>query len=205
MSARPRRIGLLGGSFNPPHLAHLALARLALQALGLHELRWLVAGAPWQKPAGHLVAAEHRLAMVGLMIAAEPAMAADARETQRAGPTYTLDTVRELRLEAPQAKFSFILGADQWARLPTWHGFAELVPLLHWAVTARQGQAVHTPPELQALQPRHTVLALPAMDISATAVRQRCAQGQDVSALVGPQVAGYISRHHLYASPDGHS
>jgi nicotinate-nucleotide adenylyltransferase len=197
-------IGLLGGSFDPPHLAHLALARVARDTLNLTELRWLVAGAPWQKAGRRMAPAQHRLAMVQALLVGEPAMVADDRELRRAGPTYTLDTARELAREFPGAKLTFILGQDQWARLSTWHGLDELGPLLHWAVAARAGHEVHTPPQLAPLNLRFCTLPLPRTDISATFIRQRCAQGLEVASLAGSRVAGYISHHNLYTPLDGH-
>jgi nicotinate-nucleotide adenylyltransferase len=197
-------IGLLGGSFDPPHLAHLALARVAQETLALTELRWLVAGAPWQKAERNMAPAAHRLAMVRALLLEEPAMLADDRELRRTGPTYTLDTVRQLAQEFPGAKLTFILGQDQWARLPTWHGLEELSRLLHWAVAARAGQEVQTPPVLFGLKLRYSTLPLPRTDISATAIRQRCALGLEVASLAGASVAGYISHHNLYTPLDGH-
>ena len=91
------RIGLLGGSFDPPHRAHLALAELALTALALHRVHWLVAAAPWQKAGRVVASAEQRLAMVALLIEGHVGMQADARELQRTGQTFTIDSVLELR------------------------------------------------------------------------------------------------------------
>jgi len=198
------RIGLFGGSFNPPHLAHLALARVARDVLALDELRWLPAGQPWQKPASEMAAASDREAMVRLMVAGEPGMVVDARELQRSGASYTMDTVRELQTERPGARWFLVIGQDQYGRLDTWRDAAQLASLVTLAVAARHGQAPQ-PPAAWA-EPPHPVmvLPLPRTDISATDIRQRAAAGEPVSPLVGDAVARYIDQHHLYRAAPGH-
>ena len=199
----PHRIGLLGGSFDPPHLAHLALGRLAMQALGLSELRWLPAGAPWQKAGRNLASAEHRAAMLALLVGDAPGQRIDTRELRRQGPTYTLDTVRALQDERaasgqPAADWLLILGQDQFARFDTWQHWPALLQRVTLAVAGRAGQAPAAPPALAGMAYRCVPLDLPAMDISASAVRQRRAAGHSVSALVGEAVARYIDQHRLY-------
>ena len=198
-----RRIGLLGGSFNPPHLAHLALGRLARQALALDELRWLPAGAPWQKAGRPMAQAAHRLAMLGLLLADEPDVLIDPRELQRAGATFTIDTVRELqaeqlKLHSTPAEWFLILGQDQYSRFDTWHDWPELLQRCTLAVAGRAGQAPQAPAALAAAPHRLIPLDLPPQDIAANDIRTRLAAGQPVAALVGERVAGYISQHGLY-------
>ena len=202
----PHRIGLLGGSFDPPHLAHLALGRLAMQALRLDELRWVPAGAPWQKAGRAMAGAEHRAAMLALLVGDAPGQVIDGRELRREGPTYTLDTVLALQDEwaasgQPPAEWFLILGQDQFARLDTWQRWPELLQRVTLAVAGRDGQAPAAPPALAGRAYRCERLALPTMDISASAVRQLRAAGHPVSALVGEAVARYIGQHQLYA-PD---
>ncbi len=199
MGAAPRpKIGLLGGSFDPPHLAHLALGRLAVQALGLDELRWLPAGAPWQKAGRQLAAAEHRAAMLAALLQGEPRCVIDRRELDREGATYTIDTVRELQAERPDADWFFILGQDQLARFHTWHAWRELLGRLTLAVAARDGQTPQADPALAGVPQRIVTLPLPRQDISASDIRARLAAGQPVAALVGEAVAGYIDQHQPY-------
>lgn len=198
-----RRIGLLGGSFDPPHLAHLALGRLARQALALDELRWLPAGAPWQKAGRQMASAAHRLAMLGLLLADEPDMLIDPRELQRDGATFTIDTVRELQAERSSADqnpadWFLILGQDQYNRFHTWRDWPELLQRCTLAVAGRAGQAPQAPAALAAVPHRRVTLDLPPQDIAASDIRQRLAAGQPVAALVGERVAGYISQHGLY-------
>lgn len=199
-----RRIGVFGGSFNPPHLAHLALARLARDELQLHQVRWLPAGQPWQKPAGKLAPAEHRAAMVGLLIQDEAGFIVDTREIERQGPSYTIDTVRELWAEHPGDEIVLIIGQDQYTNLDTWRDAAQLRSLVTLAVAARDGQKP-APPAAWGDIPHHmVVLPLPPMAISATDIRQRLALQQPIEALVGKAVAGYIDQHLLYRAPPGH-
>jgi nicotinate-nucleotide adenylyltransferase len=200
-AAAPARIGLLGGSFDPPHLAHLALARTALQALHLDELWWLPAGQPWQKAGRALADGTHRAAMVRLLVQDEPRFRLDARELDRPGPTFTVDTVRECRAERPDAAFFLILGQDQYGRLDTWREWPALLGEVTLAVAARSGQPPLPPPALAAHPHRLEVLPLPDMPESSTALREALTRGDEVSPMVGQAVAGYIARHHLYRGP----
>lgn len=194
----PRRIGLFGGSFNPPHLAHLALARTARETLALDELRWIPAGAPWQKPAGELAPAHHRLAMVRLLVGDEPGFIVDEREIRRGGPSYTVDTLRELRAEQAGAELFLILGQDQYARIDTWRDAAQWRPWVSFAVAARDGQAPQPPAGWDGGNHRRVVLPLPDHPISATHLRALARAGDDLAALAGPDVARYIDQHRLY-------
>ena len=193
------RIGLFGGSFDPPHVAHLALARTALQTLVLDELRWLPAGQPWQKPRS-VTAAEHRDAMLGVMLqaAAEPRFVIDRRELCRPGASYTIDTARELRSEQPQATLFLIIGQDQYAGLNTWRDWQALLQLVVLGVAQRPGVAAPVDADVQ--RAAQQVVPLPMMDIAATDIRRRVSQGLPIGGLVTPEVARYIAHHGLYAN-----
>ena len=136
-----RRIGLLGGSFDPVHNAHLALGRQALTELQLDELRWVPVGHAWQK-ARPLTAAAHREAMLRLAIDGEPRFVLERCELQRPGPSYTLDTVRELQAHEPEAQWFLVIGQDQFASLHTWVGFEQLLPRVTLAVAQRPGTKI---------------------------------------------------------------
>lgn len=194
------RIGLFGGSFDPPHLAHRALARVAMQSLALDELRWLPAGAPWQKAGRSLTAADHRRAMLAELLDGEAGQLIDDRELRRSGPTYTIATVRELQAEQPEASWFFILGQDQYGRFDTWRDWPELLSRLTLAVAARDGQPPTPPAALAAVPHRLAVLALPRLDIAASDIRAGAAAGRPISTLVGDRVARYIDQHRLYAT-----
>lgn len=190
-----KRIGLFGGSFDPPHRAHVELARTALQALALDAVRWVPAGQPWQK-ARAISAAPHREAMVRLAIAGEPRFVLDRIELDRAGPSITLHTVRALQAAEPSTEWVLLIGGDQYANLHTWHGWEELLGRVLLAVAHRPG--LHPPVHADVLRHPHRVVPLPMLDISSTDIRQRVAQGLGVDDLVPPDVARYIEQHGLY-------
>lgn len=190
-----RRIGLFGGTFDPPHNAHLALARQALADLALDELRWIPAGQPYQK-ARTITPAVHREAMVTLAIAGEPRFVLERCELERDGPSYTIDTVRELQAREPAAHWFLLIGADQYAGLPGWREWRELLARVTLAVAQRPGTA---PPADAGLAGVPVAgIALPPTDVSATVIRARAATGASITDLVPPGVASYIDRHHLY-------
>jgi nicotinate-nucleotide adenylyltransferase len=198
-----KRVGVLGGTFDPIHDAHLALAHAALTALALDEVLFVPAGQPWQKQSqgpGAVSPAVHRQAMTQLAIADTPHFTLDSRELQRSGPTFTLDTLRELAAQWPTHEWVLIIGADQYAQLHTWRDWRTLLGLCTLAVanrpSARPGAQGQAAPEVQAFA--HRVVPLPMLDISSTDIRQRVKAGADISALVPPQVARYIETHRLY-------
>ena len=210
----PRRVGIFGGSFDPVHLAHVALAQAALQALQLDELRWIPAGIPWQK-ARTITDAVHRVAMVQAAMAGEPRFVLDRIEVDRSGPSYTLDTVRALlsaqepaahntvaKQPAPAGtQWFLIIGQDQYSSLHTWRHWQELLSLVTLAVANRPGDNRAPHADVQRLA--HQMVPLPMLDISSTQIRQRVAAGQDITPLVPPAVARYIELHGLYRSPAG--
>jgi nicotinate-nucleotide adenylyltransferase len=190
-----RRIGLFGGTFDPVHGAHVALAQLALTELRLDELRWVPTGQPWQK-ARSITPAEHRVAMLRIAMGDEPRYRLERCELERSGPSYTLDTVRELQAGAPDATWFLVIGQDQYAGLHTWHGWQELLGRVTLAVANRPGIAPR--PDAQVLRYSHTAVPLPMMDISSTEVRRRVAAGEGIADLVPAGVARYIDQHRLY-------
>ncbi len=193
------RIGIFGGAFDPPHAAHHALAQAALEQLQLDELRVIPTG-----QAGHksrvLTPATHRLAMARLAFADLDHVVVDPRETLRSGPSYTVDTLLELKTEFPDAELFLIVGEDQAKVLDSWHRWSEIPKLATICVAARAGftganatfEALHLSPMAVRL------LEMPPMDVSATDIRQRLAHRQNVGPLVFEPVARYIAQHHLY-------
>lgn len=191
------RIGLFGGTFDPPHVAHLALASAALDALQLDAVRWIPAGAPWQKTRPVTPAAQ-REAMVRLAIDGEPRFMLDRCEVERAGPSYTLDTVRQFVKAEPDGQWFLIIGADQYAGLHTWRDWQVLLGLVTLAVANRPGPMPPVNPEV--LRFPHRVVPLPMLDISATEIRARVAAGLPIDSMVPPAVARYIETNRLYRS-----
>ena len=209
IAQRVPRIGIFGGSFDPVHNAHLALARLALAELQLDELRWVPAGQPWQKARG-LTPAVHREAMLRLAMANEPRFTLSRIETERGGASFTLDTVREMQAAQPGAQWFLVIGQDQYAGFHTWQGWQELLGRVTLAVANRAmagepGAALVADPQVQRVA--HEAVALPMMDMSSTDIRSRLAnlqgRGQGIDDLVPPAVARYIDQHNLYQGQPG--
>ena len=194
------RIGLFGGTFDPVHYAHLALAHSALRAFALDQVRWIPTGEPWQK-GWAITAAAQREAMVRLAIEGQPQFVLDRIEIERSGPSYTLDTVRALAAAQPQTEWVLIIGQDQYAGLHTWRDWPQLLGLVTLAVANRPGPVAAPDPEVQRFA--HKAVPLPMLDISSTAIRQRVAAGQDITQLVPPSVARYIETHRLYRGNTG--
>lgn len=192
-----KRVGVFGGSFDPVHNAHLALAHVALEQLALDEVRWIPAGQPWQKER-QLAHASDREAMVRLAIAGEPRFVLDRAELRRKGASYTLDTMRELHAAEPEVAWFLVLGQDQYATLHTWRDWRELLGLVTLAVANRPGAEVEVNPQMA--RAAHEAVSLPWMDVSSTDIRARIARGESISDLVPAAVEGYIARHRLYGS-----
>ena len=199
----PRRAALFGGTFDPVHNAHLALARTALEALALDEVRWIPAGRPWQKQRA-ITPAFHRESMLQLALAgqAQPGRhVLDRIELVREGPSYTIDTLRELSAAHPGTAWTLVIGQDQYAGLHTWREWRALLDAVQLAVAVRPGAPLASDAEVAA---RPVVrLPLPPMAVSASDIRARVAAGQDISALVPPEVARYIETNGLYRAPAG--
>ncbi|MBC5785356.1 nicotinate (nicotinamide) nucleotide adenylyltransferase [Ramlibacter sp. USB13] len=189
---------MFGGAFDPPHRAHAVLARAAVEQLGLDRLYVFPTGQAWHKDRA-LTPAEHRLAMAKLAFAAIPAVQVDDRELERTGPTYSIDTLRELQAGHPAAQLYLLMGEDQAASFTRWHAWQDIAQLAVLAVAGRgSGEGVRA---LQALPGvRVHSLGLPQMPESATDIRARLTAGQDISALVEPAVARYIASHSLYTT-----
>jgi nicotinate-nucleotide adenylyltransferase len=197
--ARPLRLGVFGGAFDPPHVAHRVLVEAALAQLQLDRLHVIPTGQAWHK-ARELSPAQHRVAMAQLAFSDIPAVQIDTREVERAGPSYTIDTLQELRSDNPDAELFLIIGQDQAVSFSHWRAWREIVELATICVAARgevAGQAPQfEPPE--GLQSRFVTLHLPISDISATDIRRRAAAGQGFEPLVCAPVARYIVLHRLY-------
>jgi nicotinate-nucleotide adenylyltransferase len=188
---------MFGGAFDPPHRAHVALAQAAVAQLRLDELRIFPTGRAWHKQR-ELSAAEHRLAMARLAFGAVERCVVDEREVWREGPTYTVDTLRELQAEQPRAQLYLVMGQDQAAAFTTWHDWPAIAGMAILCVAQRPDAPAGTPlPPGVRVQP----LALPPMAVSATGIRARIAAGQGAAELVPPGVAGYIAQHRLYRNP----
>lgn len=201
MSAALQRLGMFGGAFDPPHNAHVALVAAAIEQLKLDALHVCPTGQAWHKPQ-RLSAPEHRLAMARLAFGDLPRVVVDDREMRRAGPTYTIDTLLELRGELAPEQLFLVLGADQAAALPRWHRWDELLQVAIISIAGRP-QLTGFDEAIDVLTrhgARFDTLQLPPMAVSATGIRELAAQAQGIAHLVPPGVASYIDQHHLYAT-----
>ena len=215
-------LGILGGTFDPVHRAHLHLARAALKQLRLGGVLWIPAGQPYHRQQPQTPAA-HRLAMVRLAVAGEPAFAVDAAEATADAPSYTVPTLERLRgIHGPARPLVLLLGADAFLGLPAWRRWREIFGLAHVAVASRPGAELeerNMDAELAAVLRRRRDLpaalaTAPAgaicgfeiepvqpPDLSATMVRERLRDGGDVPAdLLPPGVLDYIRSNHLYSA-----
>jgi len=202
-------IGILGGTFDPIHLGHLALARAARSSLGLDEILFVPAARPPHKLGRPISPASDRLAMVELATEGEPATRVSRIEIERSGPSYTVDTVAALLDEAARADrpidVTVILSAESFADLPDWHAADRLVELATIAVAPRPGHPLPEPTALANRLPgligRLAVIHGTLPDISASKIRALVAAGRPIDHLVPPRVAAYIEEHHLYREP----
>ena len=196
-------IGILGGTFDPIQLAHLAVAEEVRVRLDLAEIIFVPAGRPWLKANSPIAVAEHRAQMVRLAIAGKPYFKLSTVEIDRAGPSYSVDTVAELQgqLGAGDELF-FILGWDSLAELPQWHEPARLIEMCYLVAVPRVGYSRPNLKKLKAAIPsisqRVTLLDTPKIDISASVIRDRVARGLSVRHLVSEPVNRYIKEHKLY-------
>jgi len=213
-----RLIGLLGGTFDPIHAGHLALARAARDGLGLSQLLFIPAAQPWQK--GVITAAELRARLVELALADEPRMAVDRCELERGGPSYTIDTLRALRLRfGAQAPLVLVIGADQMERFDTWHEWQSILRFAHLGVARRNDAVLVLSHPLQEFYNEHWARAgtirqqacgcvveveMAPHDASATEVRTLLAaspapeRDARLAQIVPAAVLDYIRAHSLY-------
>jgi nicotinate-nucleotide adenylyltransferase len=198
-SPRPGGLGLMGGTFDPIHVGHLAIAEEAREALALERILFVPAPRPPHKPDGVAAAIDARLAMVALAIAGNPAFELSRIEIDRPGPSYTVDTAAEL---ARDGDLTVILSAETFADLPQWHEPDRLFDLARVAVVPREGYPAPDPAWLSETFPgregRVTYLEGPRLGLSSTAIRARVAAGRSIRYLVPAAVEAYIAEHRLY-------
>jgi nicotinate-nucleotide adenylyltransferase len=190
-----RRIGVMGGTFDPIHHGHLVAASEVAQSFGLDEVVFVPTGKPWQK--GPVSPAEHRYLMTVIATASNPQFTVSRVDIDRPGPTYTIDTLRDLKEQHPEDELYFISGADAIAQILTWRDADQLWKLAHFVAVSRPGHEL----SVTGL-PKGDVslLEVPALAISSTDCRSRVSRGFPVWYLVPDGVVQYISKHHLYRS-----
>jgi len=199
---RPRRIGVLGGTFDPIHIAHLAIAEEARTQLGLDKVVFVPAGLPPHKMDVHVSPAEHRLAMVELAIAGNPHFEVSRVDIDRFGPCYTVDTIALLRKEwGPDVEIYFIMGSDSLADILTWHKPDRLIRLCRIVAVGRPGYRVDMD-ELERCLPgasqRILFINSPQLDVSSSEIQRRVRAGESIKYQVPEAVERYIYEHGLY-------
>ncbi len=212
-----KKILLFGGTFDPAHLGHIAMAASALDEIGVAQLTIFPAGNPWQRGRSPYANALDRMAMLKLAFADIAGTSIDARELERQGATYTVDTLRELRqIHGDGASLIWLIGGDAFARLDSWHQWQSLFPLANFAVAVRQGE----PHPLHALSPalklhladrltganalgdspfgKFAMLKAQVPPISSTDIRTRLKNHQSIRGFTPDTVCDYIEQHKLY-------
>jgi nicotinate-nucleotide adenylyltransferase len=189
------RIGVMGGTFDPVHHGHLVAASEVQARYRLDEVVFVPTGRPWQKDDAEVSPAEHRYLMTVVATASNPRFTVSRVDIDRPGPTYTIDTLRDLHHGRPEAEMYFITGADALAQILSWKDVDELWSLAHFVGVTRPG---HTLSDIGLPQDRVSLMEVPAMAISSTDCRNRVRAGEPVWYLVPDGVVQYIAKHRLY-------
>ena len=195
------RVGILGGTFNPPHLGHLVCAQEACVQLSLELVMLIPARIPPHKPIEDEPGVEHRLELCRRAIDGDERFALSDLEIRRSGPSYTVDTLRQLHSQAPDKQLLLIVGGDVAAGLPQWHEPEEILSLATLAVAKRRGTprcAVEEALVQLSGGERARFFRMPRIGVSSTMVRRRVRAGQPIRYIVPDAVASYIEAHHLY-------
>jgi nicotinate-nucleotide adenylyltransferase len=203
---RARRLGVMGGTFDPVHHGHLVAASEVAHAFDLDEVVFVPTGQPWQKDDRRVSPAEDRYLMTVIATASNPRFSVSRVDIDRPGPTYTIDTLRELRaIRGEDAEFFFITGADALSKMMSWQDAADLFKLAHFVGVTRPGHRLSTARLSSAGVPSDQVslIEIPALAISSTECRQRVAAGEPVWYLVPDGVVQYIAKRGLYGNGDG--
>ena len=198
-------IGVLGGTFDPIHNGHLLMAEEARARLNLTVVLFVPAGQPWLKVDSPISAAEHRVQMVRLAIAGKPYFKLSTMEIERAGPTYTVDTIAELRAQLGAGdEIFFIMGRDNLSELPQWKEPSRLVEMCYLVAVPRPGSPSPNLKALEAVIPglsqRVMLMEKPEVAISASVIRDRVVRGLSIDHLVPQSVSKYIREHGLYTT-----
>jgi len=192
-----RRVGILGGTFDPPHIGHLVVAVDVADGLALDEMVLMVAGDPWQKRGQGVSPAVDRLAMVEAAVAGVPGLVAGRDEVDRDGPTYTVETLEALRATEPGVELFLVLGTDAAAGLTTWHRWEDLSGLATVVVVDRPGSTL----ELGGGPVPVVRVPVPQVELSSTELRQRAADGRSLRFLVPDAVCAVVEERGLYGGP----
>ncbi|MEK4028738.1 nicotinate-nucleotide adenylyltransferase [Pseudobacillus sp. FSL P4-0506] len=186
-----KQTGILGGTFNPPHLGHLIIANEVLEALHLDEIRFMPNYVPPHKEIDHRISDEDRICMLQAAIDGQPYFSTELIEIKRKGTSYTFDTMKMLKEREPETEFYFIIGGDMIEYLPKWYKIDELSRMITFVGVRRPGYSVETPYPVRLIE-------APEIHLSSTMLRQRAAGGGTLRYLLPEQVIDYIKENRLY-------
>ncbi|HEY2385911.1 MAG TPA: nicotinate-nucleotide adenylyltransferase [Candidatus Binatia bacterium] len=207
-------MGLFGGTFNPVHCAHLRAAEEAREMCALDRVEFVLAAIPPHKPGAGIASVAHRRRMLELAIAGNPAFAVNTSEVERTGASYSIDTIREAQSHAPETRFTFLVGGDAFAEIESWKRFDEIFAQCDVCVLSRPGSTVARPPIAIEHAFRYDsdrrvyvhvsgnalrFVSITPLMISASDIRQRCAEGRSIRYLVPGEVETYVREHGVYA------
>ncbi|SFB71262.1 nicotinate-nucleotide adenylyltransferase [Nocardioides terrae] len=195
---RRRRVGVMGGTFDPIHHGHLVAASEVQGVFGLDEVIFVPTGAPWQKADRDVSPPEHRYLMTVIATAANPRFTVSRVDVDRGGPTYTIDTLRDIKAARPDDELFFITGADALTEIFTWRDAGQLFELAQFIGCTRPGYTMDTDLFDEIPAERVTMLEIPALAISSTDCRDRHRRGEPIWYLVPDGVVQYIGKHGLY-------
>jgi len=194
-----RRLGVMGGTFDPIHHGHLLTAEEAAVQFGLEQVIFVPTGQPWMKAEREVSPAEDRYLMTVIATASNPRFTVSRIEIDRAGPTYTVDTLRALRELHPEAELFFVTGADAMLEIFQWKDPSELLSLAHFIAATRPGyDLARFESSAPTAHPNVSVMNIPALAISSTDIRQRVREGRPIRYLVPEGVKSYIEKVGLY-------
>lgn len=201
--AKLKALGIMGGTFDPPHYGHLLAAEWARFKYGLDKVIFVPAGIPPHKDPGQILEARHRFKMVELAIHSNPAFEISALEIERKGCSYTIDTIRYFHSRYPQAGIFFIMGADSLLIMDTWKNVPGLTQLCKFIVVTRPGYSINRDAPVFADLPvslwdNLEQIEIPALDISSSDIRRRVGLGQPIKYLLPPELEDYIAQNNLY-------
>lgn len=186
-----KKVGILGGTFNPPHIGHLIIANEVLHTLNLDEVRLMPNATPPHKEIQNRVTANQRMTMVELSIQEVPMLKIESIEIEQGGTSYTFDTIELLRKREPQTDFYFIIGGDQVEELPKWYRIEELIQNVHLVGVPRPNKLLETAYPI-------VIIDIPQIDLSSTTIRNRIANGETTQFLISDAVRDFIRKEKLY-------
>ena len=197
------RLGLMGGTFDPVHYGHLVIAEETRLVFGLDRVDFVTSADPPHKKGYEITPAEHRYAMTLLATASNPFFRVSRREIERAGPSYSIDTIQEYQREFPDAEIFFITGADAILEILTWHRADEAIRLCTFVAATRPGYDLAKMERVlpASYLPQIRRITVPGVDFSSTDIRERVRRGQPIKYLVPEAVEAYIAKYNLYVSP----